>query len=702
MLIMLLQVLLMTPAIAAMPDESCNVLLDSLYKRIKQGDFNIGEARGHLYVKQYVDVERKNIFLNIFPDMTRFDKGEKRYLSELYYDVFFPYYTVPEISRRAYLTTHRHGSGEMKRVMAFMRPDIFDETLFEGKYLSPLHKRNRDVYDFSVGEEFVDGCIKLCFKQRIDNIKLFEKGWLLLDSSGFLCEFYAEGWDEQGRFNIYYKMGDAPGRRTVVEAVTLVLDYDFLGNKLKVTADGRYNYTDILPLDSMPLPDNPYNLTSTIEPNVMGDTLIGREQYIHRYRAMPLTSSDSLFYIEKGVLFGSAGMQKSLNNGIDFWLWSVGDQMLSSRSMEWNDSEIKMSPILNPSYLDYSSSRGLSYRIAFNFYTALSKNRELRIKPVIGYNFKQGAFYWKVAGRYLFDPLHLGAMHLELGAMNNTYSSLMLQRIEDMALDSLNFEDLKLNYFRNHYINVDVSREIANGLELLAGVNFHARRLIGDGQRRLESEGFRLKKQYSQFAPHIRITWHPGMYYYMRNNRKVNLGSKLPRFSFDIEQGVSGLFGARSIYTSAELDIQYKLRVNESDNLYLRVGGGGFFYTKDLYFVDYAFLKPSNLPVDRSDKLGGVFQLLDSEWYNSANKYFRANATYESPFMMLQKMMPRVNFLQNEKTYFNLLIMSQLLPYTEIGYGVETPYLDLGVFVSLRNTQFYKVGYKISVSLFRD
>ena len=134
----------------------------------------------------------------------------------------------------------------------------------------------------------------------------------------------------------------------------------------------------------------------------------------------------------------------------------------------------------------------------------------------------------------------------------------------------------------------------------------------------------------------------------------------------------------------------------------MRFGAGGYFYTKDVYFVDYSFLKSNNLPVERSEELGGVFQLLDSEWYNAANKYVRANFTYESVYVSLQKLFPLVKLFQNEYIYYNVLFLSKLCPYMEVGYGVATPYLDMGLFISSQNAQLHKVGYKIAFSLFSD
>ena len=165
---------------------------------------------------------------------------------------------------------------------------------------------------------------------------------------------------------------------------------------------------------------------------------------------------------------------------------------------------------------------------------------------------------------------------------------------------------------------------------------------------------------------------------------------------------MNGVLGSNSIYTRSELDVQYKMGLRSGNLLYMRIGAGGYFYTKDVYFVDYSFLKQSNLPVERSEELGGVFQLLDSEWYNAANKYARAHLTYEAPFLSLQKLFPRVKLFQNEYIYYNMLFMSQLHPYMELGYGVATPYVNMGLFVSSQNLQMHRVGYKISISLFVD
>ena len=108
------------------------------------------------------------------------------------------------------------------------------------------------------------------------------------------------------------------------------------------------------------------------------------------------------------------------------------------------------------------------------------------------------------------------------------------------------------------------------------------------------------------------------------------------------------------------------------------------------------------MPLDRDDEASGVFQLLGREWYNSASNYARINASYSSPFMLLQRIVPRASFIKNESMYAGLLFISHLCPYWECGYGVETPYIDAGLFIGFENENFSRVGCKVSFSLFKE
>lgn len=669
-------------------------LLQRLYEKIERGDFSLGDCTASLYVKQTVEIEKRNIGLDFIPTLTRFDKDERHYLSEMFYDIRIMEHSLPALKRKALLTSHRRSNGEMDIVTGFIAPALFQKKIMRQGFLSPIHRSNSAYYEFSTDTSYNgEGFCKINFTQRFDNVKLLKRGWFILDADCNVSSIYLEGSDEECSFCAEYRMGRE--YKNLLQSVQLSLQYDFAGNRLGINTDAIYSYYAVYPMQPAHKRKEEYNLSTAVDTNFITLKADDAALFVAEHRPLPLTPSDSMLYAQKELL--EAGKSKSDEDDI---LWTIGDGMVSAHSFEWGGSNIRMTPIINPSYLSYSSSRGLSYKMKLHLMNSMSKGREFSFTPIGGYNFKQGAFYWDIDTRFLFDPLHMGTASIDIGSGNRTFSSIVLDRIENSATDSLAFDKWDIHYFKHLYINATVRRELLNGLELSVGTKFHRRSIVG--RMPTGADESTLKSVYRQLAPHLCVTWQPGMYYYIKDGRKINIGSRMPRFSLDVEQGISKVFGSDGAYTRAEADVQYNMPMNGDAHLYLRVGGGGYFHTNDVYFADYAFLRENNLPVERSDELGGVFQLLDSEWYNAAKKYFRAHATYESPFFILQRLLPKARIIKNERIYANVLFMSHLTPYTEFGYGVDTPYADVGFFVSCKNHKFHSVGYKITLSLFRD
>mgnify|MGYP000700447139 CR=1 FL=1 len=135
-------------------------------------------------------------------------------------------------------------------------------------------------------------------------------------------------------------------------------------------------------------------------------------------------------------------------------------------------------------------------------------------------------------------------------------------------------------------------------------------------------------------------------------------------------------------------------------DIYYRLGWGAFTNQKELYFVDFANLARSNLPVGWNDEIGGTFQLLDGRWYNSSRQYWRGNLTYESPFILLKPLNRWLGMIQQERLYAGVLFMPHLNPYIELGYGIGTHIFDVGAFVSTINGRFDTFGFKFTFELF--
>lgn len=687
---------------ASRNDTVALALMDKMSVAVRRSDVGMLEAQ--LYVRQRVEVEKKNLIVSLFPDMTVFDKGVKSYLSEYLYDVISVHGSLPKIRRTASLSSFGHGNGEMDRVMSYMSPHVYGERLFAGEYLSPLEQSNRAYYRFSLDTAFLEtGKQRILFVSRFDNIQLFSSGAVVIDETDSLPVMITlEGWDEQSHFAVDLFMGKNKQERFVVDSIALKIGYAFLGNRMEIDVAGDFSYKEFRALDDDDKPSKNLVARSDLPerlPNV--DDVPGR---LSAARITPLTKNDSLLYISNRAFGGvdiSVDTVGGVKERIGKFLWRVGDRAISSHTLAWGDSDLKFSPLINPSYLSYTTSKGFSYKLALNFRTRISRKCALQIKPMIGYNFKYKEFYWGIRSALSFAPMKRGVIAVDVERGTTLYSSAFHDAIKNTPIDSLDFGKMPILFYREGHIRLTAGFEPVNGFELQAGATYYRHSLYGDAVG-VQVAGDEVKEYYCQFAPHLRVTWHPGMYYYVADGRKVNVGSLAPRFAFDVEQGISGVMGSHGVYTRAELDMQYKRRITSSGSLYLRAGGGGYFHTKDIYFVKYAFLKDNPLPLDRDDEASGVFQLLGREWYNSASNYARINASYSSPFMLLQRIVPRASFIKNESMYAGLLFISHLCPYWECGYGVETPYIDAGLFIGFENENFSRVGCKVSFSLFKE
>lgn len=694
-------------------DGAAKCVMDAYGRRLLAGEFEVSEVFGTLYIKERVDVRRQMIYLNLIPGLTRFNSKKQDYLSEFFYDVHYVKNSVPDIRRVAHLTTFRHGSGEIDRVLFYMSPDFLREKLFKAQYLSPIHPANYRYYTYSVDTAYAgdSGEVKVCFKKRFDNIKLLTEGWVVLDSVASVLSFYAEGWDEQSRFKVNCEMGRAGLERYVVKKIDLEIDYKFALNKLDIRAEAEYDYSALSNELKGYDKKERFDLTGSL--NAVWDTghSGGGSEYASLYRKKPLLQSDSLMYVREGVMKCDTASVLSLlideknsekkswkNDKVLRWLWEAGDKMVSSHYLNWGSSDLKLYPLINPSYLRYSTGKGVTYKLAMNFNSRLGNGNYLFLKPWVGYSFKRKEVYWGVQGNWVFDVRNRGTLLFSLYRDNSIYQEFSTddENAEKVVAPETPFK--RYNVFRDTRMNIAVQRELCNGLDVRAGVNFYYRTM-----REGKSNTAQIKhEKFRSLAPSLLLTWHPGMYYYYDGNRKVNLGSRMPRFLLDVEQGVRGIFASKDVYTRVEFDMQHKKHLQGNALLYTRLGFGGYVYEKNSHFISYTFLCDNILPLDKDDELSGVFHLLDSRWYNSANRYLRANAAYVSPFLVLQKVLPRVKFFKNEMLFFNLLFISDLCPYFELGYGVETPYVNLGVFTGFENFSYHKIGFKITVSLFDD
>jgi len=687
----------------------------------------IDDYRAELYIKGKVNIRKKNHILRFIPTMFRIRKGVREYLMETYSDLHF---TAPDIydqKIKASVGTSSECWELDGRLPEYFHVNIYASTLLYDKLLSPLAPNAMKYYSYhidSVMGKMHELQYKISFKPKSKSFQLVSGHMVVSENVWSVREMHFIGRSEMLRFNNMIRMGDV-GESDEFLPVHYDVDatFRFLGNVIDANYIAALDYKSIIQKDPSQLErkrlKSKYDLSESY--TLRTDTNANKTDsaYFASLRPIPLSSHEQElyqdFFLRRDTL---QRYKKPKNKNLEFW-GQIGDALISRYTVDLSKmGSVRCSPLINPFLLSYSGNNGFSYRQEFKYNRLFTGDRLLRIVPRLGYNFKYKELYWSVRSDFDYWPRKRAAFHVSVGNGHRIYSSRMLDELKNMPDSIFDFDRVYLDYFNDLYLEVRHSWEIVNGLSLDLGFSMHKRteanRSLFVTTKSVQSEKEKeegptttppaweekMRHSYNSFAPRVRLTWTPGQYYYMNGDRKVNLHSKYPSFSVDWERGIDGVFKSTGTYERIEVDIQHSIPLGLMRDFYLRFGWGAFTNQKDIYFVDFANLTRSNLPVGWNDEIGGVFQLLDGRWYNSSRKYLRGHLTYESPFLLLRHLVKYTQHVLNERLYLNALVMPHLNPYVEVGYGIGTNIFDFGVFCSFANWKYQEIGCKFTFELF--
>lgn len=684
----------------------------------------IDDYRAELYIKGKVNLKRKNHILRFIPTMFHIRKGVREYMMETYSDLHF---TAPDIydqKVKASVGTSSEFWELDGRLPEYFHINIYAPTLLYDKLLSPLAPNAMKYYSYridSVMGQVHDLQYKISFKPKNKSFQLVSGYMVVSENVWSVREIRFSGKSELLRLNNMVRMGEV-GEPDEFLPVHYDVDatFRFLGNIVDANYVAVLDYKTILQRNptwqERKRQKSKYDLSESYTLRCDTNAYRKDSSYFDSLRPIPLTEHENKLYRDYVLSRDTASRKKKRKNkNLEFW-GQIGDALISRYTVDLSKlGSVRCSPLINPFLLSYSGTNGFSYRQEFKYNRFFKGDRLLRIVPRLGYNFKYNEFYWSVRSDFDYWPRKRAALHIDVGNGHRIYSSRMLDELKEIPDSLFDFNQIKLDYFNDLYLKVRHSWEIVNGLSLDVGFSMHKRtesnrsmyvsttRSASGEKKTLEGLSDwqeKMRHSYNSFAPRVRLTWTPGQYYYMNGDRKVNLYSKYPSISVDWERGIEGVFKSTGTYERVEVDVQHSISLGLMRDFYLRFGWGAFTNQKDIYFVDFANLRRSNLPVGWNDEIGGVFQLLDGRWYNSSRKYLRAHLTYESPFLILRHLMKYTQYVLNERLYLNTLVMPHLNPYVEVGYGIGTHIFDFGVFCSFANWKFKEIGCKFTFELF--
>lgn len=680
-------------------------IVNELWREAQYYEKRIGHFESKLYLKRYVKKRGKNILIELVPQMMSFEKGVNEYLSE---SVSTINYTAPDAYDRkieyAYGTIpNLKKSSDM--VMDYFTINLYKETMINDHLLSPFLSDNRNYYYYQVDsintkEAFVR------FVPRYSNTQ-FVKGTFVLDLENHLVrQTRFEGRYGFMKFEVELRMGEEGLAVYLPKEIDLSYHFKFAGNSIEGVYNAIHEYTqidqeyndrrkrksrfDLTNRYALQLDTARFQFDSLLIAQTRSVSLTAKEQKIYDNYSHRKDSINSLKFNGN-----SEDSKKSINWG------AIGESMVSSYNVNLPLlGKVKSSALLAPMLFHYSKTKGFDFRQELSYQRSNKKGNTFEFKPLLGYNLTYHEIDWRVILSYDYWKKIQAHVELEAGNGFRTFNSEIVEKLKKW--DDYDLEKLDLSYFNDTHIRLSQRIEPLNGFEITVGASWYNRRL-SHKQADLDLETAQVKDHYITFAPRVRVDWTPGRYYYWDKNQKVTVKSAFPTLSLDWETGLKDILGGEANYQRYELEMSKEWQNQQKKRISFKLGYGAFTrHDDDVYFIDFYNFSHNRLADTWEEDLGGTFHLLNYRWYSSANEYFRSHFTYESPNLFVAKALKSLaHSIQAERIYFSALVMRQLKPYVEMGYGIATPVFDLGLFGALKNGKPDAFGVKVSFELFK-
>ena len=616
---------------------SDSLLIQRMYDYRRNFAAEVCDSTRNIYVKYDVDVQKRNASLALVPSLYNISRGMRMFVGEMYGAIRFKDVKHYDIQKELQLTTVPHSSNILPTITQYLVPDIYGIDLLEGTLLSPFNRQNKLYYFLRVTPVSNKYSI-VTYIPRARSTQLV-KGFALVDNmTGRIVNAKIIGEYDMTEFSIDLEMGDITKNNSIIPLRSTARTlFKFTGNRISTTHIAVFNCSGTIP-----------------------DSITDKRKAMNYLRPVELTAKQRGLYDH---FYGNTDSIPTTKRKASTWD-IIGNHMFNSHSTGSAKASVRLSPLINPLYLSYSGRRGLSYHLRMGSTLNISESKRISFSPQFGYNFKIKQFFFRTPLRYTFSNKHKGWIESDVANGN---------RISNFQLP---------NYFNDFNTRLSLNYQIGK-VELTPSLRYHSRTAVSPEAVRADGK----ETKYNSFAPSLILSYTPS--------------PKWPTLSANYERGIKNVMKSNMDYEKWEFDASYTKRLQSLRTLSLRTGYGFYSNRRVNYFIDYANFHENYLPDGWEDDWSGEFQLLSSSWYNTSQFYYRANASFESPLMLLT-FIPKVGkYLESERAYAGFLLLDNTRPYTELGYGFKSRYLSLGVFVSFLSMSFQEIGCKFTLELFR-
>ena len=648
---------------ASQPTDS--LLIQRVWEYGRKLPMSYSDSTSNSYMRYVIDARRRNPILFLVPSMYVVAKGERRYIGEVYGKLNIDKDGHFKMKRQVVSGTIPRNRSVMPTTLEYLTPDLYGKTIYDQHLLSPFHRSNRHFYRFTT-RYVSNNMFRIDFRPRLNNTQLVTGNAIVDQRTGRIHLASFKGEYDMIAFRVQVIPNTDERELRLPQWCSTEAHLGFMGNSI----DARFMATY----------DAPKEVADTIR-------LRADRKMMDTLRTSPLGKLENEIYTHYNTMRSktdSIGQDTIKRSKWKEWAVDViGDQLISSMSLNAGGASIKASPLFNPLYLSYSQSRGLAYKMKISMQYAWNAHRYLNFTPRLGYNFKIKQFYFTAPLRMTYNPKRDGYAEVTWANGNRITNSSVIDKINNRPQAATDEELSELQYFNDNNLKMVNNIGITDWLEVTTGLIYHQRTAVN--KKMMQEAGHPVT--YRSFSPLLTLQFTPW--------------KKGPILTANYERSIRNVLRSNLEYERWEFDATYQKRMDCMRLLNLRFGGGFYTNQKTSYFVDYANFRDENLPNGWDDDWTGQFQLLSRNWYNASDYYLRGHVSYESPLLLLSWMPLVGRYIETERIYLSTLSIEHTRPYTEIGYGFTTRFVSIGLFASFLKTQYQEIGCKFTFELFR-
>jgi hypothetical protein len=463
-----------------------------------------------------------------------------------------------------------------------------------------------------------------------------------------------------------------------------------------------------------------YNLNPNFPKNYFTAEVLKVNKYVNKKdslywmnnRPIPLTEEEKIEYKKKdsiAILKQSKPYLDSLeqtNNQFGIGKFILRGYVLNNR---YYKRKFAYDSFLTSVF--YNTVEGLALKYGVTYTKDMGDKKNFTIRPEMRYGFKSHLFVANLKTSYDYDPTKRASVGMSLGSDIADLNKFGSNSLRSNTINSLLFETNLSKFYKKEFININTTREIADGLQANLQVDYNINYTLKNNTnftfRDIDDKVFTsnnpftpteeapLFPTYRSFSLTASLNYTIGQKYITRPDGKFYQESKYPRFTVTYKKGIKNIFSSDIDYNFVSIEVyQEKIKMGLFGYSSFVLGAGNFVDKQSIYYPDSkhfwgnsSTLFPPNLR---------RFRYLDFYLYATQSQYFEGHFEHNFAGFVTNKI-PLLRKLKLEEfAGINYLSTPEKKNYTEYYFGLQRLVLSISYGWAYDGNKKVEQGFRIA------